>query len=64
MFTFDEIRIDIFHQDLVLTINEEMEGWNLFVQKINSVFPNVPQNWDSEIIKPAFATNTIVLFSK
>ena len=64
LFTTDEIRLDIFHNDLKLTITEETPGWEKFVLKTKSIFPSIPVDWDSKIVQPPFETNQIQLYQK
>ena len=60
----DEISLDIYYKGMSVTINEEMEGWDEFVNMSKSIFPAIPQNWELEIVKPAFATNLTILYEK
>ncbi len=64
LFTTDEIRMDIFHNDSKLTITEETSGWEKFILKTKSIFPSIPVDWDSQIVQPPFATNQITLYQK
>ena len=64
LFTVDEIRMDIFHNDLKLTITEETPGSEKFILKTKSIFPSIPVDWDSQIGQPPFATNQTILYQK
>lgn len=62
--TRDRIELEIVYGDKSLIINEDVEGWNLFVIKIKQVFTTVPQDWDRAIIHPPFETNFRTIYSK
>jgi hypothetical protein len=63
--TYDEIYLRILFTDRqVFEINETTPGWYKFLNKLKENISTIPENWDSEITKPAFATNTTVIFDK
>lgn len=64
LMTTDEICLDIIFDSRQLTINEGTPGWDQFVEKTKLAFPGIPKNWDTEITKPAFATNLTILFQR
>lgn len=64
LLTTDEICLDIVYNNWQTTITEETPGWYQFVEKIKLIFPNIPKNWDSEIVHPAFATNLTILYQR
>jgi hypothetical protein len=64
LLTTDEICLDIVYNNWQKTITEETPGWYQFVEKIKLVFPNIPKNWDSEIVHPAFAANLTILYQR
>ena len=59
LMTTDEICLDIVYNNWQTTITEETPGWYQFIEKTKLVFPNIPKNWDSEIVHPAFATKPV-----
>lgn len=64
LFTIDEIRMRIVYGDKQIEISEELPGWHQFVSRTKIIFPSIPQEWDSEIVQPAFATNYRTIYSK
>lgn len=64
LLTTDEICLDIVYNNWQTTITEETPGWYQFIEKLKLVFPNIPKNWDSEIVHPAFATNLTILYQR
>jgi hypothetical protein len=63
LMTFDEVRMEIVSGDSYFEISEEIPGWYQFVKRTKSIFPSISQNWDAEIIHPAFATNYKTIYS-
>ena len=63
-FTTDRIELEIVYGDKSITINEDVEGWNLFITKAKDLFATMPQDWDTTIIHPAFETNFRTIYSK
>lgn len=64
LMTTDEICLDIVYNNWQTTITEETPGWYQFIEKSKLAFPNIPKNWDSEIVHPAFATNLTILYQR
>lgn len=64
LMTTDEICLDIVFDNWQTTINENTPGWYQFVERTKLIFPSIPENWDSETVHPAFATNLTVLFQR
>ena len=64
LLTTDRIDMEIVYLDRILTINEELPGWYQFVIKLNENFPEIPRDWDTEIVFPAFATNYRTIYSR
>lgn len=64
LLTSDEICLDIIYNNWQITITEETPGWYQFVEKLKFVFPNIPKNWDTEIVDLAFATNLTILYQR
>ncbi|MHA4807334.1 hypothetical protein ACX0G9_04485 [Flavitalea flava] len=60
----DEICMDIFWNGWQTTITEETPGWYQFVERTKVVFPDIPKNWDGEIMHPPFARNEMLLYQR
>jgi hypothetical protein len=50
----------------VLELNEEMAGWDIFVESLPSYLPGCMRfdDWFSRVAFPAFATNEMEIFSR
>jgi hypothetical protein len=61
--TTDEIRLVFEHDDseLVFEVSEEQPGFEEFKRHIQYRF-NFPASWWEAVMKPAFATNSAILF--
>ncbi len=64
LLTVDEIRIDISTKTSTLTITEDTPGYNVFNEKLKSIFPDSDKNWEEKVVKPAFAENLTVIYKK
>lgn len=64
LMTVDEIRIDVIYTNRQITITEDTPGWDQFIIKTKSIFPNIKEDWDIKIIQPAFAANLTVLYER
>jgi hypothetical protein len=64
LLTTDEICLDIVYNNWQTTITEETPGWYQFIEKTKLIFSSIPKNWDSEIVRPAFATNLSILYQR
>ncbi len=63
--TTDEICLDIFFNNKSsIRLTESTLGWYQFNKRLTKAFPTIPENWDGEIMLPAFATNITLLFDK
>jgi len=62
--TTDEICLDIVANDWQATYTEMTPGWYQFLEKLESVFPTIPADWDAKIALPPFATNYTVLWER
>jgi hypothetical protein len=62
--TTDRIELEIVYDDKSLTINEDVEGWDLFITKAKEMFATMPKDWDTIIINPPFETNFRTIYSK
>ena len=63
-FTWDRVELEIVYGDKSLTINEDVEGWDIFVTQSKKLFATIPQDWDTAIIHPPFETNFTTIYSK
>ena len=64
-YTTDEICMDIFFQDNgSIRLTESTAGWYQFSKRLSQTIPTISENWDTEIVHPAFATNMTLLFDK
>lgn len=64
LLTIDEIRIDVFYNNTRLIITEEITGWEGFIKKIKMIFPDIPIDWYSQVVRPPFTTNRTTLYKK
>jgi hypothetical protein len=64
LFTTDEICMDIFSGDWIITFSESLSGWHRLLENLSAAFPTIPENWDNQIMFPAFATNYTILFER
>jgi hypothetical protein len=64
LLTTDRIDMEIVYGEWALTIHEELPGWYQFVLKTKEIFPNIPKDWDWEIVQPAFAANYRTIYTK
>lgn len=64
LITIDRIDMDIVHEDMVLSISEDLPGWSEFLEKLHETFPEIPKDWYIDICLPAFATNFSVIYNK
>jgi len=60
----NEICLDIVWGEWQTTITEQTPGWHQFIEKIKTVFPGMPNNWDTEMIQPPFAENRTILYQR
>jgi hypothetical protein len=64
LFTVDRIDMDIVYRDKVLSISEDLPGWDQFVQKAKETFPEIPEGWEADVALPAFAKNLSIIYSR
>ena len=64
MMTIDEIRMEISYRNKSLIITEDTPGWYQFVLKTKNIFASIPEDWDINIIQPAFETNLTLLYER
>lgn len=64
LITIDRIEMEIIHEDKSCIFTEDMPEWLNFIQKIKENLPNIPLDWETEIIHPPFDTNYRTIYSK
>ena len=64
LLTVDEIRMDIITNSATVTISEETPGYLYFKEKIKLIFPDLDKNWESKVLKPAFAENITTIYKR
>ncbi len=64
LLTIDRVDMEIVYGERCFTITEDVPGWYQFVIKTKEVFPTIPDDWDLEIIHPAFARNYKTIYNK
>jgi hypothetical protein len=63
LMTYDMLAMEIkLKNDFSFRITEEAEGWYQFIKKIKEVFPSVKQDFEMDLMFPAFATNLMVVY--
>lgn len=58
----DLICIELFFKDKKLLFNEDSQGWDEFLDRMHHYFPQINQNWQFDVVKPAFARNEMTIF--
>lgn len=64
LMTIDEVEMEIVYGDWCFTINEEVPGWYQFILKLKESFPEIPADWETEVMFPAFAINYRTIFNR
>ena len=64
LMTTDDVRLDISFVDAVLTISEDIAGWNLFLENLMTALPSIPKDWEQKVIETPFAANTTLIYKK
>ena len=62
--TVDDICMTITWNGRKATFDEEMPGWGELQKKIREHFPQVPSDWELEVMWPAFAANYRLLYER
>jgi hypothetical protein len=57
LMTIDEICFDIVLSETVITLSEEIEGWQIFTDKLETVVTGFDKEWFAKVVYPAFKTN-------
>ena len=64
-FTTDLICIEYsLAEDTLVTIHEELEGYDSVVQRMHLHFEDIEKDWYSKIVQPAFERNYRVIYEK
>ena len=64
LMTYDDLRLDIDFEDVVLTLSEDVSGWSEFVQMLPKKLLGILVNWESTVIQTPFETNQTVIYTK
>lgn len=64
LITTDEICFDIVLSETIITISEEIEGWQTFTDKLEKVLIGFDKNWFSKIAYPVFKTNLTTIYHR
>lgn len=62
LMTVDKICIDLVCKESVITIDEEIEGWDSFLIKMQEIFTVIDKNWWKNVAFPPFAMNYAILY--
>ena len=54
----------LFRSKVTIRLTESTPGWYQFNKRLSQTIPTISENWDTEIVHPAFATNMTLLFDK
>lgn len=54
LITVDRIEMEIICSDKVIFVNEDFPGFDQFIIKTKAIFPSIPNDWDTSIVKPGF----------
>lgn len=64
-YTTDKICVDLFTSDgFCIKLTEDTPGWYQFNKKLTENFLTISNNWEGDIIYPAFKSNLTLLFDK
>jgi hypothetical protein len=64
LITIDLLCMEIWYRNRRITITEDTPGWYQFVLKTKNIFTSIPEDWDINIIQPAFVPNLTVLYER
>lgn len=64
LFTVDRIDMNILYSDKVLSISEDLPGWDQFVQKAKETFPEIPEGWEADVALPPFVKNLSIIYNR
>ena len=63
-FTIDDICLKIESTTKTAIAAEKFQGWQCFINKMLTEFPQIDKNWKGIIAKPAFERNETELFNR
>ena len=64
LLAYDIVIMEIVCGENTLLINEESPGWFQLVLRLKEIFKEIPKDWDTEIIQPAFKENYTVIYKR
>lgn len=64
LFTADEVCIELHVGDRAIRFSESTPGWYQFLGRLKKVFPAIPDGWDWDVARQAFAANYTVLYER
>jgi len=64
LFAGDELCIELHIGDRAIRFIESTPGWYQFLGRLKGVFPAIPDGWDWDVARPAFAANYTVLYER
>ncbi|MCF0060403.1 hypothetical protein MUK70_14250 [Dyadobacter chenwenxiniae] len=64
LFTIDRIDMDIVYRDKLLSISEDLPGWDQFIQKASETFRKIPEGWEANVVLPPFTKNLSTIYSR
>lgn len=62
LYTYDELNLQIDYENSSFKISENIKGWYKFVEKIKEIYPNIRQDFDIQLMFPAFEQNLTVVY--
>jgi hypothetical protein len=60
--TFDDVYLDLIVKGEIISICEDINGFDTFIENLNKELPTVKDYWI--VVPPAFATNFTMLYDK
>jgi hypothetical protein len=64
LMTTDMVCLDIVLTESVISINEEVNGYEYFIKELEKQFQSIEKGWEWKLIQPPFAKNHMLLFTK
>jgi hypothetical protein len=62
--TTDEICFDIVLSETVITISEEIEGWQTLTDKLEAILTGFDKDWFAKVAHLPFKTNLIAVYHR
>jgi hypothetical protein len=60
--TFDDVYIDLIVKGEIISIREDIDGFDTFIENLHQHLPGLKDYW--VVVQPAFATNFTMLYDK